>query len=45
MDAEAGAHKLQIRGEGGSDSYGLIIDNVRLVKNGTNTNIVVNGGF
>lgn len=42
---DAGDNKLQIEGAGLSDSYGLTIDNVKLVRDGTTTNIVVNGGF
>ncbi len=36
---------LEIRGKGKADSYGLTIDNVKLVKDGTNNNLVINGDF
>ena len=36
---------MKFQGAGCSDSYGLTIDNVRLVRYGTKVNIVVNGGF
>ena len=36
---------LQLRGEGIADSYGLTVDNVELVRQGTSQNIVVNGDF
>ncbi|MCB0368719.1 MAG: hypothetical protein KDD45_04545 [Bdellovibrionales bacterium] len=41
----AGDNSLQIEGTGLSNSYGLTVDNVKLVREGTLTNIVVNGGF
>ena len=34
-----------MRGEGISDTFGLNVDNVKLVRQGTSRNIVVNGGF
>lgn len=40
-----GRNSLQFVGAGISDSYGLLIDNVRLIRQGTTTNIVVNGDF
>ena len=40
-----GVNMLKIAGAGCSDSYGLTIDNVRLVRFGTHNNIVKNGGF
>ena len=40
-----GQNKLQIEGAGVEDSYGLTVDNVILKRDGTNTNIVVNGNF
>ena len=43
--AQAGQNSLQIEGAGKSDSYGLIVDNVKLIRQGTTSNIVVNGGF
>jgi hypothetical protein len=36
---------LEIKGRGKADSYGLTIDNVKLIKDGTTRNLVVNGGF
>jgi len=42
---QAGKNILQIEGAGFSDGYGLTIDNVQLVRQGTLDNIVVNGGF
>ena len=36
---------LEIKGKGKADSFGLTIDNVKLVKDGSNKNLVVNGGF
>lgn len=43
--AHAGENRLQFEGAGISDSYGLTIDNVKLIRFGTATDIVVNGGF
>jgi len=40
-----GQNSLQIEGAGTSDSYGLAIDNVKLVRVGAAQNIVVNGDF
>lgn len=45
LTAVAGANTLQIEGAGISDSYGLIIDNVKLIRQGDTANIVVNGDF
>lgn len=45
VSAVAGQNTLQIEGAGISDSYGLIVDNVQLIRQGTSLNIVVNGGF
>ena len=42
---KGGENKLQIEGAGKSNSFGITIDNVRLVRYNTATNIVVNGGF
>ena len=42
---KGGENKLQIEGAGKSDGKGITIDNVRLVRYNTATNIVVNGGF
>lgn len=36
---------LEIKGKGITDSFGLTIDNVMLVKDGTKKNLVINGGF
>ena len=43
--AQVGQNSLQFAGAGRSDSYGLLIDNVGLVRSGTTQNIVVNGDF
>ena len=40
-----GKNTLKFEGTGKQDSYGLTIDNVQLVEEGTSKNIVVNGGF
>lgn len=45
VTAQVGKNVLQLIGAGTSDSFGLLIDNVRLVRKGTNQNIVVNGDF
>lgn len=45
VQAKAGENRLQIEGAGVSDSYGLTVDNVKLIRVGTTQNIVVNGGF
>lgn len=45
LAASAGRNSLQIEGAGVSDSFGLTVDNVQLVRFGTADNIVVNGGF
>ena len=45
VSAQPGQNVLQIEGAGKSDSYGLIVDNVKLIRQGTTSNIVVNGGF
>lgn len=42
---KAGENKLQFEGTGFDNSFGLTIDNVKLIRDGTVTNIVVNGGF
>ncbi len=43
--AAVGKNSLQFVGAGISDSYGLLIDDVSLVRDGTTANIVVNGDF
>lgn len=43
--ASIGSNVLRIEGSGVSNSYGLTIDNVELVRQGTCQNIVVNGDF
>ena len=43
--AVVGKNSLQFVGAGTSDSYGLLIDDVSLVRDGTTVNIVVNGDF
>ena len=45
VSAVVGQNSLQIEGAGISDSYGLTIDNVQLVRVGSAQNIVVNGDF
>lgn len=45
VTASVGKNTLQFVGAGTSDSYGLLIDDVSLVRSGTTQNIVVNGGF
>jgi hypothetical protein len=45
VNAKIGENNIKFEGTGVSDSYGLTIDNVRLVKYGTNINIVTNGDF
>jgi hypothetical protein len=36
---------LKINGEGRADSYGLTIDNVKLIGLGSSLNLVINGDF
>lgn len=43
--ANDGENILQLRGAGISDSFGMTVDNIKLVKEGTIRNLVVNGGF
>lgn len=43
--SQVGKNSLQFSGTGVSDSYGLTVDNVKLVRDGTLANIVVNGQF
>jgi len=45
VTAQVGKNLLQIEGAGISDSYGLTVDNVALIRAGTSVSIVVNGGF
>nr|BAK01612.1 predicted protein [Hordeum vulgare subsp. vulgare] len=45
LTVQSGRNALQFVGAGLSDSYGLLIDNVTLVRQGTTANIVVNGDF
>jgi hypothetical protein len=45
VEVVAGENILRFEGDGKEDSYGLTIDNVKLIKDGTEDNIVVNGGF
>ena len=40
-----GGNELKFQGSGKKDSYGLTIDNVKLLSQGTKKDIVVNGGF
>jgi hypothetical protein len=45
VTAVKGQNSLQFVGAGISDSYGLLIDNVQLVRQYTTINIVINGDF
>ena len=45
VKASIGPNTLQFEAAGVSDSYGLGIDNVQLVKEGSKKNLVQNGGF
>lgn len=45
VTAVGGQNSLQIEGAGISDSLGLTIDNVQLIRVGSSQNIVINGGF
>ena len=45
IDIIPGENVLRFEGAGKQDTYGLTIDNVKFVEVGTNSNIVVNGGF
>ena len=45
ITVQPGRNALQFSGAGISDSFGLLIDNVRFVRQGTSQNIVVNGDF
>lgn len=45
LTVQAGRNSLQFAGAGISDSFGVLIDNVKLVRQGTSANIVVNGDF
>jgi hypothetical protein len=45
VTVQPGSNSLQFVGAGISDSYGLLIDNIKLVRQGTTANIVVNGDF
>ena len=40
-----GTNTLSFQGAGTLDVWGLGIDNVQLIRSGTNNNIVINGGF
>ena len=40
-----GTNTLRFQGTGPEDTYGLCIDNVKLIRFGTNKNIVINGDF
>ncbi len=43
--AKEGQNILQLRGKGISDSNGVTVDNIRLVKDGSIQNLILNGGF
>lgn len=45
VTVSSGQNSLQIEGAGHSDSYGLTIDNVKLIRVGSAQNIVINGDF
>ena len=45
LTVQVGRNSLQFAGAGISDSFGLLIDNISLVRQGTSANIVVNGDF
>ena len=45
VDISAGPNSLRLQGAGISDGYGLTIDNVKLIRDGDKTNIVINGDF
>jgi len=45
VKVDGGENKLQFEGAGSSNSFGITIDNVKLVRKNTNTNIVINGKF
>ena len=45
VTAVAGTNTLTFIGAGTSVGYGLGIDDVQLIRSGTNNNVVVNGGF
>ncbi len=45
VKAVIGKNYLQFRGEGISDTFGLTIDNVKLIRHGTTNSIVINGDF
>ena len=45
IDIVSGENVLKFEGAGKMDTYGLTIDNVKFVEVGTDSNIVVNGGF
>jgi hypothetical protein len=45
VTVQVGQNFLQLLGAGVSDSYGLLVDSVQLVREGTTTNIVQNGDF
>ena len=45
IDINPGTNSLKFQGAGISDGYGLTIDNVKLIREGETTNIVINGDF
>lgn len=45
VKSEGEDNTLEFEGAGASNSYGVTIDNVRLVRKGTSRDLVVNGGF
>ncbi len=45
ITVQPGRNALQFSGAGISDDFGLLIDNVRFVREGTSQNILINGDF
>ena len=45
LEAMVGENALKFETAGKSDGYGLTIDNVKLVKDGSSEDVVINGGF
>ena len=45
LTVQRGRNSLQFSGAGISDTFGLVIDNIRLVRQGSTDNIVINGDF
>lgn len=45
VNVQPGSNCLQVEGAGISDTHGLSVDNLKLVRSGDSRSIVVNGGF